>query len=154
MIIRDIAAADYAAVEAMALALHREALAHRPDLFLPLEQFYSPELFREWASGGVQDAIWLLAEENGEGVGICLTRVNDRREMHDTREPCVDLLYVREAYRRRGIARSLLEETQRRAKALGLATLILCVDGYNAGAMRLYEEFGMTPRKLYYEKTI
>lgn len=154
MTIREVTAADYAAVEEMALALHREAAANRPDLFAPLEQFYSPELFRDWVSGAVADAIWLLAEEDGAPAGICLTRVNDKREMFDAREPCVDLLYVREAYRRRGIARSLLEETQRRAKAMGFSTLILCVDGYNKGAMRLYEDFGMTPRKLYYEKRI
>ncbi|MBQ9460153.1 MAG: GNAT family N-acetyltransferase [Oscillospiraceae bacterium] len=154
MTIREITASDYTAVEEMALSLHRETLAHRPDLFTPLEEFYSPELFREWTSGAVQDAIWLVAEEDGSAAGICLTRVNDRREMHAEREPCVDLLYVREPYRRRGIARELLEETQRRAKAMGLSTLILCVEGYNEGAMRLYEDFGMKPRKLYYEKNI
>lgn len=154
MNIREVTEQDYAAVEALALAMHRDAVTHRPDLFAPLEEFYAPELFREWVSGGVEDAIWLLAEEDGETAGICLTRVNDRREMLAAREPCVDLLFVREAYRRRGVARSLLEETERRAKAMGCTTLILCADGYNEGAMRLYEGFGMTPRKIYYEKTI
>lgn len=154
MNIRQVNTADYTAVEEMALALHQDAVSHRPDLFAPLDEFYSPELFREWVSGDMADAIWLLAEEDGEAVGICLTRVNDKKEMFDEREPCVDLLYVREAYRRRGIARRLLEETERRVRVMGLTTLTLAANGYNKNAQRLYESFGMTPRQIYYEKKL
>lgn len=153
MNIRQVNAADYAAVEEMALALHRDAVAHRPDLYAQQEVFYTPELFGDWVND--PDAIWLLAEEDGRPVGICLTRINENQgAREDTREPCVDLLYVREAYRRRGIARRLLEETQRRAAAMGLSTLTLFVEGYNTGAQRLYESFGMTPRQICYEKKI
>ena len=153
MTIRQVTVADYDAVEEMALAMHRDAVAHRPDLYAPREVFYTPELFGDWVNDA--DAIWLLAEKDGKPAGICLTRINEKQgAFNDVREPCVDILYVREAYRRRGIARLLLEETQRRAKAMGLTTLTLCADGYNAGAMWLYEKFGMTPRKVYYEKTI
>lgn len=152
MNIRTVTAADYAVVEEMALALHAGAVAARSDLFAPLSEFYTPELFRQWVSGEVCPAIWLLAEEDGAPVGICLTRINEAREMFPVPEPCVDLLYVREAYRRRGIARALLEETERRAKAAGYRSLTLAADGYNEGAQRLYERFGMTPRKIWYEK--
>lgn len=152
MKIRPVAVADYAAVEDMALSLHQSAVDARPDLYAPRERFYSPEVFSQWVNDG--DAIWLLAEEDGKSVGICLTRVNDKKEMFEAREPCVDLLYVREAYRRRGIARQMLEEAERRAEAMGLTTLTLAADGYNMGAQRLYERFGMTPRKIYYEKTL
>lgn len=154
MLIRNVTAADYAAVEEMALALHAEAVAARSDLYAPLDTFYSPELFRKWLSGEVQKAIWLLAEEDGRAVGICLTRVNDTRVMLPKREPCVDILYVRESYRGHGIARALLEETERRAKAAGYRSLVLAADGYNQDAQRLYERFGMTPRQIWYEKEL
>lgn len=152
MTIRQVTAADYAAVEDMALSLHQGAVDARPDLYAPRERFYLPEVFSRWIND--EDAIWLLAEEDGKSVGICLTRVNDKKEMLEAREPCVDLLYVREAYRRRGIARRLLEETERRARAMGLQTLTLTTDGYNKSAQQLYERFGMVPRKIIYEKSL
>jgi len=154
MTIRTVTTADYAAVEEMALALHRSAVEARSDLYAPLTEFYTPELFRQWVGGEVCPAIWLLAEEDGAPVGICLTRINETRGMRPGPEPCVDLLYVREAYRRRGIARALLEETARRARASGCRTLTLAADGYNGEARRLYERFGMTPRQIWYEKEL
>lgn len=153
MTIRQVTAADYDAVEEMALAMHHDAVAHRPDLYAPREVFYTPELFGGWVNDA--DAIWLLAEADGKPVGICLTRINEKQgAFKNAREPCVDILYVREAYRHRGIARRLLEETRRRAAAVGLSTLTLFVDGYNAAAQKLYESFGMTPRQICYERTI
>lgn len=153
MTIRQVTVADYDAVEEMALAMHRDAVAHRPDLYAPREVFYTPELFGDWVDDA--DAIWLLAEKDGKPAGICLTRINEKQgAFNDVREPCVDILYVREAYRRRGIARLLLEKTQRRVAAMGLSTLTLFVDGYNTGAQKLYESLGMTPRQICYEMKI
>lgn len=152
MNIRTVTAGDYGAVENMALALHREMMSLRPDLYLPLDQFYSPELFAEWVRDG--EAVWLLAEEGGEAVGICLTRINAMREMVPEKEACVDLLFVYRAYRRRGIVHRLLTETERRVKAKGVKTLTLSVSGENQTARRVYESMGMKVRSVWYEKDI
>lgn len=54
----------------------------------------------------------------------------------------VNVLAVYPEFRRRGFARALLAETARRAGALPLS---LIVEDTNAGARRLYDEFGFRP---------
>lgn len=55
----------------------------------------------------------------------------------------VDALATDPAFRRRGVARALLEAAERRARAFGLGSLALDTAERNLAAQALYEGFGM-----------
>jgi ribosomal protein S18 acetylase RimI-like enzyme len=54
----------------------------------------------------------------------------------------IDALATSPDFRRRGVARALLEEAERRARAAGLPWLALDTTAANEGARRLYESYG------------
>lgn len=68
-----------------------------------------------------------MADETGEG------------------EYYLDSLAVLPQFRRRGIARMLLEEGVLRGKELGIPHVVLVVDPQNPGAQRLYKSIGFRP---------
>ena len=103
---------------------------------------WTPKPYDEWAAYLLHperfDAeLYLLAEEDGEVVGVCLGQ--------DVTDYCfVRQLAVPRAQRGRGLALALLHEEFRRAAARGLPATALGVDAENeAGATRLYERAGM-----------
>lgn len=70
-------------------------------------------------------------------------------------EGSIDDVAVAPEFRRRGIAEALLSDAEKRARAMGLATLTLEVRAGNEPAIRLYEKHGFAEvgrRKNYYAK--
>ena len=56
--------------------------------------------------------------------------------------PLLSGLVVEPAYRRRGVARELVSEAEKQARAWGHAELLLYVDDANAAAVRFYDAIG------------
>lgn len=107
---------------------------------------YEPEPFSVFSTEhltahDLEPALSAIAQADGRIAGFALTR---RRR--DTATGYVDLLAVHPAYRRRGIARTLLAHTFAACAAAGLHTVQLGVASDNPPAMALYEDAGMTPR--------
>lgn len=81
------------------------------------------------------DALHLVAVEDGSVVATCrLLRVGDTVKF--------GRLVVARSARRRGIAAAMLEETERRARAMGARRLALSAQTY---AQRLYADAGYVP---------
>lgn len=53
-------------------------------------------------------------------------------------------IYVHPGYRRRGIARALMEKLIAEADAAGYATMVAGIDAENEGSLRLHEQLGFT----------
>jgi L-amino acid N-acyltransferase YncA len=51
-------------------------------------------------------------------------------------------VYVAEEFRRRGVARALLQEAIRRGHSLGISALVGLIFGHNAPSLRLFERLG------------
>jgi ribosomal protein S18 acetylase RimI-like enzyme len=83
--------------------------------------------------------IVLLAERDGETVGLAVV---SRR---GPRLGFLDVLYVRPAARRDGIAAALVRDVAERLHAAGAEMLELEVLASNAGALAVYERWGMRP---------
>jgi mycothiol synthase len=104
---------------------------------------HAPETFERWReitmdSPRFDPSLWLVAEENGELIGIarCTWKVSDIGWVND--------LGVRPSARRRGIALDLLTRAFGEFYARGERTVGLGVDTQNeTGATRLYERAGM-----------
>lgn len=153
--IRDITGADFSTVEPFIQMLHYSHAVVRPDVFLPEGFVYDREKdFLPCLSenGGIA----LLAEMEGEPVGVCLCSVRDRdnSSLGHYRECHVSDLVVSPDFRRRGIAKALMTEAEKRAKALGAERLSLTVWRFNDDAQALYEALGYEDLWSWMEKKI
>jgi len=91
-----------------------------------------------------------LAELGAEVVGLVMVIARVPFESLD--EPpgtyaLVAELVVRDGYRRRGIARALLETAERYARDSGASELRIIVLSQNAAARQLYLQYGFAPYK-------
>jgi len=92
--------------------------------------------------GRVRDGIVLLAEGDGHAVGLAVAAKTGARLGF------LDVLYVRPAARRNGIAAELLRETAASLHAHGAEMLELEVLASNEAARAVYERWGFVPVEL------
>ena len=89
--------------------------------------------------------LWFLGMDGDTVAGLCLCEPSFGG---DEGIGFVELLAVRRAYRRRGLAEALLREAFVTLNAAGKHSVLLYVDGESlTGATRLYERADMTARK-------
>ena len=104
---------------------------------------FSRGSMREFAEAG--NAIVRLACEPATGaepermVGFCIVHLERTREQ---RMGYVVTLDVAPGWRRRGVARALMQSTEAIAQGLGAPAVVLHVFSRNAAAIRLYEQLG------------
>ncbi len=141
--IREARPSDRGAIEAVTLAAYEQyAAALAPPLWAMYRQSIQATL------GGVRPAAQIVAEEGGTLVGTVLLYpagavMATPGGTPITREwPEVRLLAVAPAARGKGVARRLMEECIRRARAAGAPALTLHTAEIMAVAMRLYERMG------------
>jgi ribosomal protein S18 acetylase RimI-like enzyme len=80
-------------------------------------------------------AIFLVAEEEGVMAGAVLGT-------HDGRKGWINRVAVRPAYRRRGIARELVDAVAERLEAQGIEILTCLVEDWNADSLAFFEQLG------------
>jgi mycothiol synthase len=110
------------------------------------------EQWQHWASEpDHRPELWLVAwdSEKDEPAGICLNGVNpDRSARLERQEGWVNVLAVRQPYRRQGLGRALLLAGMCSLQQAGMEWVMLGVDTENlTGALRLYESAGFRPVK-------
>lgn len=107
---------------------------------------YAPRSYEEWAHlyGTVRPfdpELWLVAEEDGEPVGIAICEGGKEGDEHTG---WVHVIAVRRPWRGRGLGLALLRWSFEALAARGLHRATLGVDAENTtGAVRLYERAGM-----------
>ena len=80
-------------------------------------------------------SIFLVAEAEGKLAGTILAT-------HDGRKGWLNRLAVARSYRRRGLARRLVEDAERRLEALGLDVTACLIEADNSVSMKLFESLG------------
>ena len=152
MTIRDMKLEDYDAVDTLMQQLHKIHVNGRPDLYVEMEHPYSKEELTEKIYN--KEVIALAAEEENRIVGLCIVVIKHRSGMVNMKTAYVDDLVVDQSYQRRGIARSLFQEAEERAKALGAERMDLTVWSFNENALKFYESIGMVPQRYILEKPL
>ncbi|MCI9403270.1 MAG: GNAT family N-acetyltransferase [Oscillospiraceae bacterium] len=153
--IRDVTEADFSTVETFIKMLHYTHAVVRPDVFLPEGFVYDRE--KDFLPClPVNGGIALLAQADGQPAGLCLCHVRDRDDssLGQYKECHVSDLVVHPDFRRRGVAKALMAETEKRAKALGAERLSLTVWRFNESAQALYESLGYEGLWSWMEKKI
>lgn len=153
--LRAVTAADFSTVrelENQLLAFHAQ---RRGDVFQYREDHYTEAAFHAMVDPA--ENICLLAEVDGLPAGMCLSKVTDpaRLPMFRSRRVCmIEDLAVHPAFRRRGLATALVEETRRRARAAGCESYQITVWACNREAASLYEALGFTPQRTVLEQEL
>jgi GNAT superfamily N-acetyltransferase len=133
--IRDAGPGDRGAIEVVTLAAYEQYAAALPP---PLWAMYRQSIQATLAD--VRPAAQIVAEEGGALVGTVLLYPAGAAVTLEW--PEVRLLAVAPAARGKGVARRLMEECIRRARAAGAPALTLHTADIMAAAMRLYERMG------------
>jgi GNAT superfamily N-acetyltransferase len=110
------------------------------------------ELFASQISDPAVDHL-VAEDDDGRIVGFCSLHFRGRLN-HATPQAWIPDLYVREEARRRGFARALLEEAERRAIRRGCWDLTLESAYQRVEAHRLYESFAMRDSGKYFSKLL
>jgi GNAT superfamily N-acetyltransferase len=108
-------------------------------------------LFEEHVADG--EANHLVVEDGGEVIAFCSLHFRERLN-YPTPDAWIPDLIVTERARRRGAARALLEEAERRARTRGCWSLTLESGYQRTEAHKLYEAFGMTDLGKYFGKAL
>ena len=95
----------------------------------------------------------LIAWEATEVAGFACLRVTPALASR-TPHALLTELYVREAFRRRGVARALVELAESLARDQGATELFLFTGRQNTGAQTFYEQLGFESRSITYQKPI
>lgn len=92
-------------------------------------------------------AIYLVAEFDGKIVGSVLGT-------HDGRKGWINRVAVHPEYRRKGIARQLVEAVERRCLKLGIKIFAALIEDWNETSMRVFERLGYQKHEdiFYYSK--
>jgi L-amino acid N-acyltransferase YncA len=97
---------------------------------LPWFREHSPDQYPFW-----------VAESDGHAIGwLDFKRFMPRCAYRGTAEISV---YVDEKFRRRGVARCLLEEAMARAPSLGINAIVGLIFGHNQPSLKLFERLGL-----------
>lgn len=152
MLIRDMQLQDFEKVNTVMREVHALHVKNRPDLYIDMEEPYARDKFE--ADIENENMITVLAEENGEIMGICMAAFREQTCMVKKRTVYMDVLCVREPYRGRGIGTKLFLHVQKEAKTKEAKRLDLMVWGFNEKAYAFYERLGMSVQRFVLEKKL
>ena len=141
---------DLAALAALNSQVQDLHIALAPDLYRHPEPGAVSDWFREQLASS--DYQVLVATKDGNPVGYVLLRIDKRPPhtfCHDRSCIYIDQISVDTPYRKRGIARALLEAVKGRARQEGIDTVELDVRSDNEMAKSAFRSLGFA---VYHEK--
>jgi ribosomal protein S18 acetylase RimI-like enzyme len=128
--------------------LHLLHAENRPDIY----RADAAEAVKEYFQQFFQDprSISLVAEEEGELVGICLAKAIDVQNplLQNRKVINMEGIYVDPACRKKGTGRALLEAMCQQGKERGASSFQLKVWGFNQSAQAFYQAVGMNVQNM------
>lgn len=127
-----------------------------------LEPTYDPEYAKTEDSQNFiklkiqsDDAIFLVAEDNGRLVGFLMGTIYPRPKARKSMKPAVlDEIFVSQGYRNKGVGKELIEKFQDWARGKGANKLRVSTHHKNEEAIKFYREFGFKDFYIKLEKDI
>lgn len=145
---------DYPFIDSCMQELHTLHVNARPDLYAPLEHPYSEQDFLNI----IEDKNFLTVaavNETNTIMGFGIATLKEKSGMiTDFKTAYIDDIFVCPEYRRKGLAKKIYEELERRAKEQGAKRIDLMVWAFNEPALELYQSLGMKPQRYIFEKTL
>jgi phosphinothricin acetyltransferase len=98
---------------------------------------------RQWWRARTEAGFPILVAVEGDKV-LGYASFGPFRPFDGYRQTVEHSVYVATAARRRGVARTLMQQLERRARAAGMHVMLGGIAGDNAASLRLHEELGFT----------
>ncbi|MFL5796996.1 MAG: GNAT family N-acetyltransferase [Actinomycetota bacterium] len=115
-------------------------------VFTPRPGFYDEVAVKYRESLDADDRLLVVAEEEGEVVGMAYGEARVPSRFSDERTLEISGVVVRAGHRGRGVGRALAEEAARFAEELGVQWIELKVFWPNETAREFWRTLGFTPR--------
>ena len=115
-------------------------------VFTPRPGFYDEVAVKYREALDSPDRLLIVAEEQGEVVGMAYGEVRIPSRFSDERSLEVSGVMVRAGYRGRGVGRALAMETARFSEEIGVDWMELKIFWPNETAMVFWRTLGFTPR--------
>jgi GNAT superfamily N-acetyltransferase len=115
-------------------------------VFTPRPGFYDEVGTKYRHAMSTPDAVVVVAEDDGEVVGMAYGEVRTPSRFSDERALELSGVVVRAGFRGRGVGRELVKEAARFAGDLGVDWVELKTFAPNEGAMQFWEGLGFTHR--------
>jgi GNAT superfamily N-acetyltransferase len=115
-------------------------------VFTPRPGFYDEVGVKYEAAMSHENAVVLVAEDDGEVVGMAYGEVRIPSRFSDERALELSAVVVRSGYRGRGVGRDLVKEAATFAGEIGVGWIELKTFAPNERAMEFWESLGFTPR--------
>ena len=151
--IRTASEGDARALAALSATVQELHVAERPDVFKPVDLGSLESWFRD----AFEDPAWqiLIAEVSDATVGYVAVTDNERVENAFARARRwreIEQLAVSTRYRRRGVARALLDRVAASALSDGIPVLELNTWAFNDVARQSFRRLGFSERNVRYER--
>ena len=154
ILLRALQKEDYPFIDSYMQELHTLHVNARPDLYAPLEHPYSEQDFLNIVEDKKHLTVAAVDKTNTiMGFGIATLKEKSGMITNLT-TAYIDDIFVRREYRRKGLAKKIYEELERRAKEQGAKRIDLMVWAFNEPALELYQSLGMKPQRYIFEKKI
>jgi len=115
-------------------------------VFTPRPGFYDEVGAKYREAMNTENAVVLVAEDDGEVVGMAYGEIRVPSRFSDERAMELSGVVVRAGYRGRGVGQALVKEAARFANEIGVEWIELKTFAPNQGAMAFWEGMGFTPR--------
>lgn len=137
---------DFEAVRRLSVQVHELHAAWRPDLYYHCEEPLPKAIFLE----GIAKRMIYVAKMDGTVVGYVTLNVMDRggpgAVVHKAMR--LDAICVDEAFRGRGIGKTMVADVRALARAFGCRDVLLGVHPENDGAVAFYQKCGFRIRTI------
>lgn len=147
ILLRPAGEGDYPGIHTLYLALHRQHLRARPDIYRDADPLPG-EAFLE----ALQDDnhLFLVAAAGERVAGICELSLRSPQSplLVPVKSAFIEALAVSEDFRRQGVGARLFSRAKEFAKERGARRLSLNVWPFNEGAIAFYRRMGLSTQRL------
>lgn len=141
ILIREATKIDYPIVNKMLLKLQNYHSENIPKVYKKLDIFFT---FDEYLKILEDNNIYfLLATFNNEVIGLIWLRLNEKSNKYEyqRKQIWIEGIYVRAEYRRKGIAKKLVNEAINKAKFSNAQSVELMIWNFNEISKKFFEKY-------------
>ncbi|MCY7008354.1 GNAT family N-acetyltransferase [Fusobacterium simiae] len=132
---------DYPIINKMLIELQNYHSKNIPTIYKKIDVFFTIDEYLKILKD--RNTFFLLAILNKEIVGLIWLRVNKKSSKYEyeRKQIWIEGIYVETKYRRKGIAKFLLNETIKKAKILNTKSIELMVWNFNEKSKKFFEKY-------------
>lgn len=149
--IRHAASEDYEQIEIIMQQVQQMHVSYRPDVYCSCSPVLSEEFFHQF----LKEQSLFVAEYDGMTAGVMiLEHRHIENPTHVTKDTLfVDTMAIEEKYRHKGIGHAFFNYVKAIRRQKGYDSIELQVNARNEDAMKMYADYGFTPKSINMELT-